>query len=103
VLFLFPFLYKSFVENRVINILTQVKSINPKEDILTIEKKVENIKFSIITLKFFVKPIFALNYILNINDVNNLSYLLDGGSSISDSIINLIFVYKSLNANISAK
>jgi hypothetical protein len=54
-----------------------VKNINSKDDILTIEKKVEDLKFSIITLKFFVKPVFALNYILNINQINNLSYLLD--------------------------
>jgi hypothetical protein len=100
---LFPFIYKWFIVNRVNNIITQAKNINSWDNIYSIEKKIEDMKFSIITLKFFAKPLFVLNYILNINDVNNLKYALNSGSSISDSILDLIFVYKSFNINITQK
>jgi hypothetical protein len=73
----FPFIYKSFIEYKVNNTISQLKDINSNDNIYSVERKIEDIKFSIITLKFFSKPLFILNYILNINDVNNLKHALN--------------------------
>lgn len=95
--------YKNLLENRINNIVLNVKNININADVNTTKENIENLKFDIITLKFLSKPIFILNYVLQVNDIKNLQNVLDGGSYICDSVLDLIFVYNSLEINIKNK
>lgn len=100
---IFFYSYFSFVKYKVNDIILQAKSINFKDDISVNQWKVENIKFDIIFLKFITKPVFVLNYVLNNQNIDNFSYILSWASSLSDSILDLIFVYNSFDINIKNK